>query len=113
MALALDRAPRGKAAFGAQPQSVAFFEHIGCRRALTGFVAAVDVQSSVGESRCDQALGCFRETTVLGWNHQCQQQIFWFDQMRASTFCDYFARPVFSLLDRAVRPQAQIMLRHK
>jgi len=53
MALALDRAPRGKVAFGAQPQSVAFFEHIGCRRALTGFVAAVDVQSSVGESRCD------------------------------------------------------------
>jgi len=53
MALALDRAPRGKVAFGAQPQSVAFFEHIGCSRALTGFVAAVDVQSSVGESRCD------------------------------------------------------------
>jgi ribosomal protein S18 acetylase RimI-like enzyme len=39
MELALDRAPRGKVAFGAQPQSVAFFERIGCRRALTGFVA--------------------------------------------------------------------------
>src|SRR5262245_59794942 len=37
--LALERAPRGKLAFGAQPQSVAFFERIGCRRALTGFVA--------------------------------------------------------------------------
>lgn len=39
MELALDRAPRGKVAFGAQPQSVAFFERIGCRRGLTGFVA--------------------------------------------------------------------------
>jgi len=39
MDLALDRAPRGKVAFGAQPQSVAFFDRIGCRRALTGFVA--------------------------------------------------------------------------
>jgi ribosomal protein S18 acetylase RimI-like enzyme len=39
MELALDRAPRGKVAFGAQPQSVAFFERIGCRRVLTGFVA--------------------------------------------------------------------------
>jgi GNAT superfamily N-acetyltransferase len=39
MELALDRVPRGKVAFGAQPQSVAFFERIGCRRALTGFVA--------------------------------------------------------------------------
>ena len=37
--LALERAPRGKVAFGAQPESVAFFERIGCRRGLTGFVA--------------------------------------------------------------------------
>ena len=39
MELALERVPRGKVAFGAQPQSVSFFERIGCRRALTGFVA--------------------------------------------------------------------------
>jgi len=39
MELAVERAPRGKLAFGAQPQSVEFFERIGCRRALTGFVA--------------------------------------------------------------------------
>ena len=39
MELALERVPRGKLAFGAQPQSVAFFERIGCRRGLTGFVA--------------------------------------------------------------------------
>ena len=39
MVLALDRVPRGKVAFGAQPQSVAFFERIGCRRGLTSFVA--------------------------------------------------------------------------
>ena len=37
--LALERAPRGKLWFGAQPQSVEFFERIGCRTALTGFVA--------------------------------------------------------------------------
>ena len=40
MELALERAPRGKVAFGAQPQSVEFFECIGCERKLTGFVAA-------------------------------------------------------------------------
>jgi ribosomal protein S18 acetylase RimI-like enzyme len=40
MELALDRSPRGKIAFGAQPESVAFFERIGCERKLTGFVAA-------------------------------------------------------------------------
>lgn len=51
MDLALDQAPRGKVAFGAQPQSVEFFERIGCRRDLTGFVAerplpvAVDAQA--------------------------------------------------------------------
>src|SRR4029079_1810960 len=32
MALALDRVPRGKVAFGAQAQSVAFFDRIGWRR---------------------------------------------------------------------------------
>ncbi len=35
----LQRAPGGKGFFGAQPQSVAFFERIGCERTLTGFVA--------------------------------------------------------------------------
>jgi ribosomal protein S18 acetylase RimI-like enzyme len=40
MELALERAPRGKLGFGAQPQSVEFFDRIGCKRALTGFVAA-------------------------------------------------------------------------
>jgi ribosomal protein S18 acetylase RimI-like enzyme len=35
----VSRAPRGKVAFGAQPESVAFFEHIGCEQRLTGFVA--------------------------------------------------------------------------
>ena len=35
----LRRAPRHKAFFGAQPQSVEFFERIGCQRTLTGFVA--------------------------------------------------------------------------
>jgi ribosomal protein S18 acetylase RimI-like enzyme len=39
MELALERAPRGKVAFGAQPQSLEFFERIGCRRTLTAFVA--------------------------------------------------------------------------
>lgn len=39
MELALEQAPRGKVAFGAQPQSVAFFERIGCERKLTNFVA--------------------------------------------------------------------------
>jgi ribosomal protein S18 acetylase RimI-like enzyme len=40
MELALEHAPRGKMAFGAQPQSVGFFDRIGCERKLTGFVAA-------------------------------------------------------------------------
>jgi ribosomal protein S18 acetylase RimI-like enzyme len=39
MERALDHSPRGKVAFAAQPQSVGFFERIGCRRALTSFVA--------------------------------------------------------------------------
>jgi ribosomal protein S18 acetylase RimI-like enzyme len=39
MELALERAPRGKLAFGAQSQSVEFFERIGCQRRLTAFVA--------------------------------------------------------------------------
>src|SRR6059058_2336371 len=45
MQLALEHAPRGKVAFGAQPQSVAFFERIGCERRLTGFVAARPLKS--------------------------------------------------------------------
>jgi ribosomal protein S18 acetylase RimI-like enzyme len=44
MELALERSPRGKLWFGAQPQSVAFFDRIGCRRALTGFVAEQPLQ---------------------------------------------------------------------
>jgi len=40
MELALEHAPRGKMAFGAKPQSVGFFDRIGCERKLTGFVAA-------------------------------------------------------------------------
>ena len=36
MELALERAPRGKVAFGAQAESVGFFERIGCERRLTG-----------------------------------------------------------------------------
>jgi ribosomal protein S18 acetylase RimI-like enzyme len=39
MELALERSPRGKVAFAAQPQSVEFFDRIGCRRRLTSFVA--------------------------------------------------------------------------
>ena len=39
MELALERAPRGKLAFAAQPQSVDFFDRIGCERKLTSFVA--------------------------------------------------------------------------
>ena len=35
-------APRGRVFFGAQPQSVAFFERIGCERRLTGFVATAE-----------------------------------------------------------------------
>lgn len=38
MTRALDEAPRGKIWFGAQPQSVGFFEKLGCERSLTGFV---------------------------------------------------------------------------
>jgi ribosomal protein S18 acetylase RimI-like enzyme len=40
MELALERAPRGKVAFGAQSQSAAFFERIGCQHTMAGFVAA-------------------------------------------------------------------------
>jgi ribosomal protein S18 acetylase RimI-like enzyme len=40
MELALERTPRGKVFFGAQPESVAFFERIGCLRTLTGFGVA-------------------------------------------------------------------------
>jgi GNAT superfamily N-acetyltransferase len=38
MMRALDVAPRGALFFGAQPQSVRFFERIGCTRGLVGFV---------------------------------------------------------------------------
>jgi GNAT superfamily N-acetyltransferase len=38
MAHALERAPRGALFFGAQPQSVGFFERIGCTRGPVGFV---------------------------------------------------------------------------
>jgi GNAT superfamily N-acetyltransferase len=38
MAHALERAPRGALFFGAQPQSVGFFERIGCARGPVGFV---------------------------------------------------------------------------
>jgi ribosomal protein S18 acetylase RimI-like enzyme len=49
MELALERVPRGKLAFGAQPQSVAFFERIGCRRSLTGFVAEWPLRADSNE----------------------------------------------------------------
>jgi len=51
MTLALDRVPRGKVAFGAQPQSVAFFERIGCRRSLIGFVAERPLEVPTADSR--------------------------------------------------------------
>ena len=51
MVLALDRVPRGKVAFGAQPQSVAFFDRIGCRRSLTGFVAERPLDGPASDSR--------------------------------------------------------------
>jgi len=38
MRRALELAPRGALFFGAQPQSVRFFERIGCTRGLVGFV---------------------------------------------------------------------------
>ena len=47
MEFALERAPRGKVGFGAQPQSVAFFDRIGCQRALTGFVATRPLKADI------------------------------------------------------------------
>jgi len=47
MELAVERSPRGKVAFGAQPQSVAFFDRIGCKRKLTGFVAALPLKAPI------------------------------------------------------------------
>jgi len=47
MELALERAPRGKLAFGAQPQSAAFFDRIGCERKLTSFVATRPLKSEI------------------------------------------------------------------
>ena len=38
---AVAAAPRGKVFFGAQPQSVEFFQRIGCVPALTGFIASL------------------------------------------------------------------------
>ena len=49
MELALERVPRGKVAFGAQPQSAGFFERIGCRRALAGFVAERPLKATATE----------------------------------------------------------------
>ena len=46
MELALERTPRGKVFFGAQPQSVAFFDRIGCQRTLTGFGAQRPLQAT-------------------------------------------------------------------
>ena len=47
MELALEQAPRRKVAFGAQPQSVAFSERIGCKRKLTSFVAELPLKSEM------------------------------------------------------------------
>ena len=47
MELALEQAPRGKLAFGAQPQSVAFFDRIGCERKLTSFVATRPLKAQI------------------------------------------------------------------
>jgi GNAT superfamily N-acetyltransferase len=52
--LALERAPRGKLAFGAQPQSVEFFERIGCRRVLTGFVAERPLRTNSATERSNE-----------------------------------------------------------
>jgi GNAT superfamily N-acetyltransferase len=41
MAEALSRAPRGKVFFGAQAESVGFFERLGCKAGPVGFVASV------------------------------------------------------------------------
>jgi ribosomal protein S18 acetylase RimI-like enzyme len=39
MRLAVDASPRRRLFFGAQPESVAFFDRIGCQRSLVGFEA--------------------------------------------------------------------------
>ena len=39
MALAVDATDRGKVFFGAQAESVPFFEQLGCKRGPIGFVA--------------------------------------------------------------------------
>ena len=55
MELALEKAPRGKLVFGAQPESVGFFERIGCQRTLTGFGAVRPLRArhdaDIGELR--------------------------------------------------------------
>jgi ribosomal protein S18 acetylase RimI-like enzyme len=50
MELALEHAPRGKMTFGAQPQSVSFFDRIGCERKLTGFVATRPLNATTSVS---------------------------------------------------------------
>jgi GNAT superfamily N-acetyltransferase len=40
MRRAVEAAPKRRLFFGAQPESVGFFERIGCRRSLTGFEAS-------------------------------------------------------------------------
>jgi ribosomal protein S18 acetylase RimI-like enzyme len=37
MRRAVEAAPRGRVLFGAKPESIGFFERIGCHRSLTGF----------------------------------------------------------------------------
>jgi ribosomal protein S18 acetylase RimI-like enzyme len=54
MRLALERAPRGKVAFAAQPQSVAFFERIGCERRLTSFVASAPLDATRSERAIEE-----------------------------------------------------------
>ena len=51
MDLALEHAPRGKIAFGAQPRSVSFFDRIGCERKLTGFVATHPLNATTTNTR--------------------------------------------------------------
>ena len=48
MLRAIERAPRNKVAFGAQPQSVEFFTRIGCQQTLTGFVATAALRRRRG-----------------------------------------------------------------
>jgi ribosomal protein S18 acetylase RimI-like enzyme len=49
MRRAVARSPRGRLAFGAQAQSVEFFERIGCERSLVGFVATAPLNPAANE----------------------------------------------------------------